>query len=543
MVLAKASMGISSVNESDTAPRAFAKDVLSIEFGSPNSPQLTLVDIPGLIATSTKGVTKADVELVAQITDHYISQPRTICLAVVSATNDYSNQRILEQVRDVDPEGERTLGVITKPDRLPAGSASETAYIELAQNKDIFFKLGWHVLKNRKFEEHGCSLEERNFSETSFFNRSNFNKLPKENVGIEALKVRLSQLLFDHIKNELPTLRKDLETALAYADGQLKLLGKRRSEPAECAAYLSRLSMNYHTISLAAVDGHYENAYFHKDMDSTFSLDSPSTVARTRAVVQYLNTNFDINLRKYGHKFYISKRETIVQPNGTPPHLKTPQILSKKEGLEWVRKVLVRTRGKELVGNFNPLLIGELFWEQSEKWGDMAREHAEHVSGICSSFLKNLLYDQCPKDVANRVWGSWIEGKLYSRKESALAELAMIVKELKLHPINYNHYYIQTVGKSRQERQTAILTKCLQESTITNVDENGGKSTAIDFKKVVAKFSENINPNMDDHSCEEALDCLLAIYKVSHLLCCYSMSKSRSNLFDRFTKRRSLPML
>jgi len=130
MRLAKAVMGISNEPDSDAKPRAFARDVLKIEYGSLTSPRLTLVDIPGLIATSTKGVTKADVDMVAEITDHYIKQPRTICLAVVSATNDYSNQRILEKVREVDPDGNRTLGLITKPDGLAAGSGAENGYLE-----------------------------------------------------------------------------------------------------------------------------------------------------------------------------------------------------------------------------------------------------------------------------------------------------------------------------------------------------------------------------------------------------------------------------
>lgn len=108
-------------SEQDPRSGAFARDVLSIEIEGPSRPQLTLVDIPGLIANATKGVTDADVKTVAEITDRYISQPRTICLAVISATNDHANQPILTKVRKYDPEGERTLGIITKPDRVPAG--------------------------------------------------------------------------------------------------------------------------------------------------------------------------------------------------------------------------------------------------------------------------------------------------------------------------------------------------------------------------------------------------------------------------------------
>ena len=141
MNAAKAVMDEDPSPISASKPRAFARDVLSIDIEGPSRPQLTLVDIPGLIQTNTKEVTKADVQLVAEITDQYISQPRTICLAVVSAAYDCANQKILTKVREVDPKGDRTLGIITKPDLLPSGSGSETAFLELARNEDIFFKL------------------------------------------------------------------------------------------------------------------------------------------------------------------------------------------------------------------------------------------------------------------------------------------------------------------------------------------------------------------------------------------------------------------
>jgi GTPase SAR1 family protein len=140
--IARTAIGIADSDELDAKPRAFARDILSIEICGPTELQLILVDIPGLIATSTKGVTDADVDIVAEITDHYIKQQRTICLAVVSAMNDYANQKILKKVRDVDPDRNRTLGIITKPDMLLPGSGSQKAFLELAQNKDIFFKLG-----------------------------------------------------------------------------------------------------------------------------------------------------------------------------------------------------------------------------------------------------------------------------------------------------------------------------------------------------------------------------------------------------------------
>lgn len=42
-------MGIGDASSLASEARAFAKDVLSIEIEGPSRPQLTLVDLPGLI--------------------------------------------------------------------------------------------------------------------------------------------------------------------------------------------------------------------------------------------------------------------------------------------------------------------------------------------------------------------------------------------------------------------------------------------------------------------------------------------------------------
>jgi hypothetical protein len=131
-------MGIDDAAKSDLSTGALAKDVLSVEIEGTSRPQLTLVDLPGIIENDTKDATKEDVKLVKAFTHHYISQPRTICLAVVAGTSDYANQGILTRVREVDPGGERTLGIITKPDGLVKDSGQEKSFLALARNEDIF---------------------------------------------------------------------------------------------------------------------------------------------------------------------------------------------------------------------------------------------------------------------------------------------------------------------------------------------------------------------------------------------------------------------
>ena len=547
-------MGID--DKSSAKSRAFAKDVLSIEIAGPTRPQLTLVDLPGLVQTETKGVTEADIQLVTEITDRYISQHRTICLAVVAATNDYANQGILKKVRKVDPQGDRTLGIITKPDMLPPGSGSEASFIGLSRNEDIFFKLGWHVVKNRAFEEGSSSFEQRNISELKYFQKSKFSALPQDCVGVASLRERLSLLLFNHVKQELPTLRNDLEEALTDSQRLLDTIGDRRTTAQECKAFLTRLSLDFYEIGKAAVNGHYEGEYFNYNTSQSFHVKSSMTIRRLRAVIRYQNSQFSDFVRVHGHKYHIDDCDEVdagsdpeivreveaetrsdggtdgtdtgslrslstAAPSVNEGDLARPIHLSRQEALEWVRKALFWTRGRELPGNFNPLLVGELFWEQSSKWQEMATKHMEEVSDVCHRFLDGLLREKCPKDVYTRLWSAKIEDTLKVRFDASAGEMKKIMEDIRSYPITCNHYYTDTIQKRRRKRDEKSLATCIDNAT-EHVKLPGCNSShfsaKVDAGKAARGYTENVNTDMENHTCEEALDCLYSIYKVSSIV-------------------------
>ncbi len=84
---AKDAMGLLSVGGN-----AFTEDILRVEISGPDQPQLTIVDLPGLIHSHNKHQTEHDVELVTNLVAKYMANPRSIILAVVSAKNDFPNQ-------------------------------------------------------------------------------------------------------------------------------------------------------------------------------------------------------------------------------------------------------------------------------------------------------------------------------------------------------------------------------------------------------------------------------------------------------------------
>ena len=120
----------------------------------------------------------------------------------------------------MDPHGARTLGILTKPDTLHKGSASESAFVQLARNENVVFRLGWHVLVNRDFNNRDCSTQERDLAEQEFFSNGIWTSLPPGRVGIGALKPRLSRVLQDQIFSNFPSLfrRSKMESTTASAD-------------------------------------------------------------------------------------------------------------------------------------------------------------------------------------------------------------------------------------------------------------------------------------------------------------------------------------
>lgn len=171
---------------------AFSTDVLRLEVSGQKQPHLTIVDLPGLIHSENKSQTATDVQIVQNMVHEYMTNQRSIILAVISAKNDYANQIVLSMARKVDPPGTRTMGIITKPDTLSAGSESEMAYMNLARNLDVNFRLGWHVLKNRSYETRNSSSAERDETERSFLSQGIWKDLPRQSVGIHALRDKLS---------------------------------------------------------------------------------------------------------------------------------------------------------------------------------------------------------------------------------------------------------------------------------------------------------------------------------------------------------------
>ena len=118
---------------------------INLRIFSPNVLTLTLVDLPGLTKVPV-GDQPRDIE--KQIRDmlmRFISKPNAIILAVTGANTDLANSDGLKMAREVDPEGSRTIGVLTKVDLMDQG----TDVVDILAGRIIPLRLGYVPVVNR----------------------------------------------------------------------------------------------------------------------------------------------------------------------------------------------------------------------------------------------------------------------------------------------------------------------------------------------------------------------------------------------------------
>jgi hypothetical protein len=196
-------MGLSTTVE-DNLP-TFSSDVLRLEIHGPHENHLSVIDVPGIFKTTTPGLTsKSDITLVRDMVLSYMRNPRSIMLAVVPANVDIATQEIIEISRELDPEGMRTLRILTKPDLVDKGV--EDKIIELVEGKQESQELGWVVVRNLGQKDLQDPSKNRDLEEEIFRSSPPWNRLSSDNYGIEALRIRLQALLASNVRREFPSV-------------------------------------------------------------------------------------------------------------------------------------------------------------------------------------------------------------------------------------------------------------------------------------------------------------------------------------------------
>ncbi|KAJ1568422.1 vacuolar protein sorting-associated protein 1, partial [Cladochytrium tenue] len=196
---------------------------INLRIYSPNVLTLTMVDLPGLTKVPVGDQPKDIEKQIRDMIVKYITKSNAVIVAVSPANVDIANSDGLKMAREVDPEGLRTIGVLTKIDLMDQG----TDVVDILAGRVIPLRLGYVPVVNRGQRDIDnkkritAALE----AEKAFFENHPSYRSKAQYCGTPYLARKLNMILMHHIRNTLPDIKAKISGSLAKYQQELQQLG------------------------------------------------------------------------------------------------------------------------------------------------------------------------------------------------------------------------------------------------------------------------------------------------------------------------------
>ncbi|KAI9673656.1 MAG: hypothetical protein M1817_002293 [Caeruleum heppii] len=469
----------------ENVDKRFSDDVLKIELSGPSERQMSFVDVPGLFHNPTKYQTLEDATVIRRLIQSYVGDSRTIIMAVMDARNNLANQEVFRIARAADPNGYRTVGVMTKCDALQDGD--EPTALKIAKNEAEPLTHGWFCVRNRSTQEiqNGITIRDRHRLETEFFKRKPWDSLDRQRVGITPLKRFIGRLLSDHVANVFPDIRREIETKRISLQNELTSLGSPRQTSQEQMRYLLDVAEKYKNKTRDSLLGRYHASGLH-----------PS---KLRMHVKMANDAFAERMHAEGHANNFE--EAAADPNTSKTATEDGSAESKI--YEWIRGLYRTSRGTELPGHCNPSMLESLFSEQTQNWVTVAEEHLDTVIDLIRKCVESLLSDSCPDDLSRDKVRRLLDPEIELAIQKARDELQRILQDEREPPLDTtNSQYNANLRTSRTERIIVRLKSC---------GFTDGSKYTMDFRQL----SSVMHLSNEDAAVHDTHDTLKAYYSVA----------------------------
>ncbi|XP_073510307.1 dynamin-2 isoform X2 [Phyllobates terribilis] len=193
---------------------------INLRVYSPNVLNLTLIDLPGITKVPV-GDQPQDIEY--QIKDmilQFITRESCLILAVTPANTDLANSDALKMAKEVDPQGLRTIGVITKLDLMDEGTDAR----DILENKLLPLRRGYIGVVNRSQKDIDGKKDIRAAlaAERKFFLSHPAYRHIADRMGTPHLQKGLNQQLTNHIRETLPALRSKLQSQMLSLEKEVE---------------------------------------------------------------------------------------------------------------------------------------------------------------------------------------------------------------------------------------------------------------------------------------------------------------------------------
>lgn len=200
----------------------------------------TLTDVPGITCNSKTCKGSVVEAQTTSLTRKVIgTSADTLVLVVLPATDDFDNSKALQLAMELDPEGDRTIGVVTKIDNLPPGSE----IVNHMSGDSIYLRHGFFAVRNRTQKEinEGMDMDELAHEEAELFTTDEVLKgLPEEQRGMARLLDKVASEQGKRLDQRIPTLRREIQDRITKSTKAIAGLPEPMADDAARVKFLHR---------------------------------------------------------------------------------------------------------------------------------------------------------------------------------------------------------------------------------------------------------------------------------------------------------------
>ncbi|QRV97584.1 dynamin central region protein [Ceratobasidium sp. AG-Ba] len=235
---------VDAASEHSKIPETFSANSVLVRIHGPDAPNIAFYDLPGLLDDSSNS--KEETKLLQRIVSSYLKNSNCLVLLALTCEAGIEKQGAYKLVKRYDPKGVRTIGVLTKPDRMEQDKEQEWLGIIRGGVQEPLPQ-GFFCVKQPRISELETELEVRE-SEEEFFTTSrpwsSQSTSVRNRLGTTHLTSRISEVLCSSITSCLPSLNRDIQRATKVAFSKLHSLPSEA--PKDPTATVLHAVLNFH---------------------------------------------------------------------------------------------------------------------------------------------------------------------------------------------------------------------------------------------------------------------------------------------------------
>ena len=354
-----------------------------------NMPTLTLIDLPGITHISVNNAQEDIHSHTSSLVEKYIENSNMIILCVIPANEDFANAEAIKLAKRYDPDGVRTIGVVTKIDTCTEHTKIDEKLKGIGNN--VKLGLGFIAVRNKLPNEKELSIHRLRQLESDFFKSSSlFKNVSKEFYGTEKLISKITKLQIKEVDKYLPKMKAQLIESIKSTEDKLSNSSLHLQSDGEKMQYIMRIVMQIRNMFKDLAEGCYPNNCQHKMLVRLGNIYDHYSNAVVDVLPDFLSEEWENKIAVVIKESQEILLDNFMSQNAFKTIFKDTHIEIYKDLSEKLISQIAQY--VELV--YNSIIsecISTNFTELREKIKNNVAKNLEKNKELCFEFIKNLI--------------------------------------------------------------------------------------------------------------------------------------------------------